>query len=257
MTWAPCRALGTLDYHAFLFKGMRRFSNGFSALVSYTFGKTLDLASDNDGGVTLTNIFNPNYDRGLAQYHVKHTLVGSFLYELPFARNHVLGGWQVNGIAYYRTGIPVNITQTGTISSTGNGSGQARPNRAEHRGQPGSRATRRSTSGSIPTAFSGPEPTATYGNIGRNTGVGPSIFNIDLSLVKNTKIGPSTPSSASRPSTCSTTRSSASPTASSATPPSARSRPSATSELRRPAAPPSGRSSSGSSCGSRSATSSS
>ncbi len=50
---------GTLDYHALLFKGVRRFSNGFSALVSYTFGKTIDLTSDNDGGVTLTNIFEP------------------------------------------------------------------------------------------------------------------------------------------------------------------------------------------------------
>ena len=58
-----------------------------------------------------------------------------------------------------------------------------------------------------------PETTATYGNIGRNTRAGPSIFNIDLSLVKNTKIGRSTPSSASRPSTSSTTRSSVSPTA--------------------------------------------
>ncbi len=33
------------------------------------------------------------------------------------------------------------------------------------------------------------DTTATFGNIGRNTGVGPSIFNVDMSLVKNTRIG--------------------------------------------------------------------
>ncbi|HVQ28450.1 MAG TPA: hypothetical protein VMV21_02650, partial [Vicinamibacteria bacterium] len=179
---------GTLDYHAFLFKGVKRFTNGFSGLVSYTFGKTIDLASDNDGGVTLTNIFDPNYDRGLAQYHVKHTLVGSFLYELPFARNSVLGGWQVNGIAFYRTGIPVGITQTGTITSTGNGSGQAQANRPNLVGNlvPSDQSIDHWFD---PTALARPEPTATYGNIGRNTGVGPSIFNIDLSLMKHTRIG--------------------------------------------------------------------
>jgi hypothetical protein len=34
------------------------------------------------------------------------------------------------------------------------------------------------------------DTTATYGNIERNAGRGPSIWNIDLSLTKHTKIGP-------------------------------------------------------------------
>jgi len=40
-----------------------------------------------------------------------------------------------------------------------------------------------------PAAFSRTEPTGTFGNIGRNTLRGPEIFNVDLSLVKNTRIG--------------------------------------------------------------------
>jgi hypothetical protein len=180
---------GTLDYHAFLFKGMKRFSNGFSALLSYTFGKTIDLVSDNDGSVTLTNIFDQGYDRGPASYDVRHTAVGSFIYELPFARNHSLGGWQVNSIVFYRTGIPVNITQTGVMGSTGNGSGLALQNRPNLVGNL-TPADRTIDAWFDPTALQRPaDTTATYGNIGRNTERGPGIFNVDLSLIKNTRFG--------------------------------------------------------------------
>ena len=180
---------GTLDYHALLFKGMKRFSNGFSALVAYTFGKALDLASDNDGGVTLTNILDPSYDRSVASYDVKHTFVASFLYELPFARNHVLGGWQVNGIAFARTGIPVNITQTGQMTSIGLGSGQAQQPRPNIVGNlvPSDQTIDHWFDA---TALQRPaDATATFGNIARNYGRGPGVFNIDMSLVKNTRFG--------------------------------------------------------------------
>jgi hypothetical protein len=182
-------SIGELDYHGFLFKGMKRFSNGFSALVSYTFGEAKDFASDNDGSVTLTDIFNPEYDRGVAQYSVKHTLAASFIYELPFARTHPLGGWQVNGIGYYRSGIPVNISQTGVVTSTGIGSGLAQQNRPNLVGDlvPADRSIDNWFNAS---ALQRPaDTTATYGDIPRNYGRGPSIFNVDMSVVKNTRIG--------------------------------------------------------------------
>ncbi len=181
---------GTLDYHAMLFKGMKRFSNGFSALVSYTFGRTIDLVSDNDGTVSLTNIRNPQYDRGPASYDVAHTLVTSFLYELPFAKTSVLGGWQVNGISYWRTGIPVNISQTGVMSSTGVGGGGLNANRPNRILEDIYPADRTINNWFNAAAFQRPtDTTATFGNAGRNIGRGPGIFNIDMSLVKNTKLG--------------------------------------------------------------------
>jgi hypothetical protein len=181
---------GVLDYHAFLFKGMKRFSNGFSMLLSYTFGQAKDIASDNDGSVTLTNIVDPMYDYGVASYNVTHTGVASFIYELPWGRNHALGGWQVNGIGYWRSGIPVNITQTGVMGSTGNGSGLAQANRPNLVGNlvPADQTIDRWFDAA---ALQRPaDTTATYGDIERNYGRGPGIFNVDLSLVKNTKIGP-------------------------------------------------------------------
>jgi hypothetical protein len=174
---------GELDYHALLFKGVKRFANGFSALVSYTYGKTIDLNSDNDGTVTLTNIFDPSYDRGPASYDVTHTFVTSFLYELPFLKDHLLGGWQVNGIAFARSGIPVTITQTGTMASTGTGN---RPNRVGE----GYHPDKNINHWFDPSAFVRPvDTTGTYGDSGRNILRGPGIFNVDMSLFKNTKIG--------------------------------------------------------------------
>jgi len=168
---------------------MKRFSKGFSALVSYTYGKSLDLASDNDGGVTLTNIFAPSYDRSVASYDVKHTFAASFIYELPFARNHVLGGWQINGIAFARSGIPVNITQTGQMTSIGLGSGQAQQPRPNIVGDlvPSDQSIDHWFDAS---ALQRPaDTTATFGNIARNYGRGPGVFNVDVSLVKNTRFG--------------------------------------------------------------------
>ena len=162
---------------------MKRFSNGFSALVSYTFGKTIDFISNNDGPI-YTNIFDPAYDRGVADYDVKHTLVASFIYELPCGRNSALGGWQVNGIGSYRSGLPLNITQTGTMASTGITNN--RPNRIGD----GMNSDPTIDHWFDPAAFSRPEATGTYGDSGRNIVRGPTAFNVDLSVVKNTKIGP-------------------------------------------------------------------
>jgi carboxypeptidase family protein len=180
---------GTLDYHALLFKGLKRFSNGFSLLASYTFGKAIDLVSGNDGTVTLTNIFDPGYNRAVADYDVTHTGVLSFIYELPVARNTVFGGWQVNGIGYARTGIPVNITQTGVMSSTGVGNGFSAANRPNVVGNivPSDQNIDHwfDASGLQRPA----DTTATFGNASRNLGRGPGIWNVDMSLIKNTRFG--------------------------------------------------------------------
>jgi hypothetical protein len=175
---------GTVDYHALLAKLQRRFARGFSFLVSYTYGKAIDLASDNDGVVTLTNVYDPGYNRGPADYDVTHTLSSSWIYDLPLARESRLGGWQVNGIVYWRTGLPVTITQTGVMLSTG-----APGNRPDRIGD-GTAADPTIDQWFDPAAFRRTaEPTATFGSAGRNILRGPGQFNVDASLVKLTRFG--------------------------------------------------------------------
>ncbi len=182
-TIGQVQSKGTLDYNALLVKFQRRFANNFSFLNSYTFGKAIDLNSDNDGLVTLTNVYDPGYNRGPADYDITHTLSSSWVYEIPWAREKLYGGWQFGGIMLLRGGLPLTVTQTQGVQSTGTGN---RPNRV---------CDGKLANPTIDKWFdlscfvATTENTATYGDAGRNIIRGPGSFNIDASLIKNTKIG--------------------------------------------------------------------
>jgi hypothetical protein len=182
-TIGQVQSKGTLDYHGLLMKFQRRFTDNFSFLNSYTFGKAIDLNSDNDGTVTLTNVYAPQYNRGPADYDITHTFSSSWVYEVPWARNALYGGWQINGILLLRGGLPFTVTQTQGVQSTGTGN---RPNRVCD-GKLSDPTIDRwfDTSCFVPPT----DITGTYGDAGRNILRGPGSFNIDASLIKNTKIG--------------------------------------------------------------------
>ena len=103
----------------------KRFSNGFFAKVSYTFGKALNMADDtgwagpkafNWEGMLARNYSPASYDR-------PHTFTSAYAYELPFGKgrrfnmegiaNQVLGGWSVNGTFYVYAGTPFTVTGSG------------------------------------------------------------------------------------------------------------------------------------------------
>jgi hypothetical protein len=182
-TIGQVQSKGTLDYNALLVKFQRRFANNFSFLNSYTWGKAIDLNSDNDGTVTLTNVYDPQYNRGPADYDITHTFTSSWIYELPWAREKLYGGWQVSGILLLRGGLPLTVTQTQGVQSTGTGN---RPNRICD-GNISNRTIERwfDTSCFVPPS----DITGTYGDSGRGVIRGPGSFNIDASLIKNTRIG--------------------------------------------------------------------
>ena len=175
---------GYVEYNGLLMKFQRRSANHVSFLNSYTLGRAIDLNSDNDGTVTLTNIFNPEYNRGPADYDVTQTLSSNWIYELPWAAGRAYGGWQISGILYLRTGLPITITQSQTMLSTG-----ITNNRPDTICDPvvsnPTIAQWFNTSCFRQTA----DATGTFGTTGRNSVRGPGDFNVDLSLIKNTRIG--------------------------------------------------------------------
>ena len=182
-TIGQVQSRGTLDYNGLLVKFQRRFANNFSFLNSYTYGKAIDLNSDNDGLVTLTNVYDPQYNRGPADYDITHTLSSSWIYEFPWARTKLYGGWQVSGILLLRGGLPLTVTQTQGVQSTGTGN---RPNRICDGNISNPTIDRWfDLSCFVPTT----DVTGTYGDAGRNIIRGPGSFNIDASLIKNTRIG--------------------------------------------------------------------
>ena len=174
---------GYLDYHGLQIKFQRRFADNFSFLNSYTFGESIDLNSDNDGTVTLTNVYDPEYNRGPSDYDITHTFSSSWIYELPWARERAYGGWQVSGILYLRSGLPLTVTQAQGVQSTGTGN---RPNQICSGVLENPTIDRWfDTACFVPPT----DVTGTYGNTGRGTLRGPGQFNIDASLIKRTRLG--------------------------------------------------------------------
>lgn len=118
---------GSGSYHSLQVKANKRLSRGFSLLASYTFGKNMDNgpAPFNLGRnfQQPQNPFRLDLERGLSAIDVKHNLVVSYIYELPFGKGRrylgamsgaaqaVLGGWQINGIFQARSGLPVNVVR--------------------------------------------------------------------------------------------------------------------------------------------------
>jgi len=178
---SQAQSIGKVDYNGLLLKFQRRFANNFSFLNSYTFGKSMDYASDNESGIT--NAYDLQYNWGPSDYDVRHTLSSSWIYELPLARGKLYGGWQLSGILYLRGGLPLTIAQTQGVQSTGTGN---RPNRICD----GNLSHPTIDKWYDTACFARtPDITGTYGDERRGVIRGPGSFNIDASLVKNTKIG--------------------------------------------------------------------
>lgn len=110
------------NYHAWQTTVRKRLTNGLQFNVNYTFAKAMDEISDafytkNNSNDYPTDSMNPHFDYGPADFNVKHRLVASFIYELPFARkNRWLGGWNLSGIVTAQTGTPFSVTNS-TVDS--------------------------------------------------------------------------------------------------------------------------------------------
>ena len=111
----------------------QRMTHGLQMLASYTWSHTLDVSTDSNGGGTPMNPYNWRADYGNSNWDIRHRLVTSFVYDIPFfaTSNPILKGafakWQTNGILTLQTGIPFNVA-TGTDTANTASSGTYRPN---------------------------------------------------------------------------------------------------------------------------------
>src|SRR5207248_6045237 len=102
------------NYHALDLTLRKRFSAGLSFSASYTYSKALDELSDvfrsRTGQISATDVQNIRYDYGPADFNLKHRIVASYNYDLPFFKqNRWIGGWALNGIFSWNTGSPVSL----------------------------------------------------------------------------------------------------------------------------------------------------
>jgi hypothetical protein len=188
---------GQSNYNALELDVTRRFKSGLQFRGVYTFAKSLDdgTAWNSSVGANAPGFVmyppNPHLDWGLSSYDVRNSAVINATYELPIARSahgwqHTLiGGWAVSGIGTFQSGLPFTPQLGFNPSNDGDSRDPVRP------------SWNPAFSGPVilgnpneylnPSAFSVPA-NGTYGNVGRDTLIGPGIATVDFSAMKNLAI---------------------------------------------------------------------
>ncbi|PWU05423.1 MAG: TonB-dependent receptor [Terriglobia bacterium] len=194
---------GTASYHALNVSLQKRVSHGLAFKANYTWAKVIDLNSAilaPSGENEPADVFSPynlKLNRGPASFSLKQTFSTNFSYQLPFGngqhfggsasgwKNHLIGGWQWNGIIAAQGGFP----QTPVIGFNNSGTGDTNitdvPNWNPNFHGP-------VILGNVdhwfdPSAFVMPTP-GTFGNVSRGSMRGPGLVNVDTSFFKRFRI---------------------------------------------------------------------
>jgi hypothetical protein len=208
----------------------RRFSHGLTFGVQHTWGRSIGNSQGSNEALTAANNYSFAADYGNNLYDVRHSLNATALWEIPVGPNqavrlnglagYALGGWELGGVYNFRTGLPIDlrITRADVVyQDKRNGriytspvivGGQVETEAVVNTpGGGSSRGVRR------PDAVAGVSPYLTtddkriflnpaafmipqagsFGNLGRNAYVGPTLAQFDLTLHKrlpvNEKLG--------------------------------------------------------------------
>jgi hypothetical protein len=111
----------------------KAYSHGLMFLANYTYGKTLDQASDvltTKTGVNGTaDVDNPSYDYGPADFDVKHIASVVLNYQSQWRKRSLLfGGWGISPIVSMQSGSPFSVADSaGTYDPNKDGRADDRP----------------------------------------------------------------------------------------------------------------------------------
>jgi len=186
-------SIGNSNYNSFQ-ASLRHTGYGLNLSVGYTYSKSIDQAS------SLADVADP-YDfaltRALSAFNLKHNLVVTYEYKLPFGRlfrqsNRLTQGWEVSGITRAGTGFPVTLSSDDDNSLLG-----SNPNGVNNRYidlpdvMLGSLQINHHPANGNPyfnTALFTPNALGTPGDAKRRYFSGPGMFNTDLALLKSVRM---------------------------------------------------------------------
>lgn len=183
----------------------KKMSHGFQAQVSYTYSKAIDLGSAVLAGDPFGNsisglfYFAPSTRRGVADFNVPNEFTFNYLYQVPQMKrlrgplNVVGNGWEASGIFFAQNGLPFTPTIAGDSLGLQGTAPYNVPNRVQNSAGCARGVNSRRAIGYINlTCFTFPSPnpdgTTVYGNAGRNSLLGPSLNELDFSLMKSTRL---------------------------------------------------------------------
>ncbi len=181
------------NYHSLQAKLTKRYAHGVTALLSYTYSRSLDYGgSAASGGGYVGNpqtVTNLKAGYGLSGFDQMHRFVGSVNYELPFGpgkawlksgwASQVVGGWELDGIVTFASGLPFTVTLNNGV----NFGAPSWPNRIAA----GTLANPQPSLWFNTAAFVAPPPN-TYGNSARGVLYGPGTSNWDLSAQRKFRL---------------------------------------------------------------------
>jgi hypothetical protein len=195
-------------YDSMQTKLTRRFHDGSMAGVSWTWSKTTDYADNDDlGSVAFAYPAYWEKGRAVAGYDRTHNMSIYGVMQLPFGKGHrwaqtgvgnaILGGWQINPLINYLTGLPFTVSCPGAINAVGSGQTcdlvgklQVLNNKPNRDGI--CPLTDLSCRYFDPSAFAAPLVTgnanAHFGNTNRNQFRGPGYFGMNLSVARQIKL---------------------------------------------------------------------
>lgn len=143
-------SIGSADYHGGILEIKKRFANHLSLMASYTYSKALDTSTDFNSDYAPSDETNLAGERSLSNFDQRHKIVISSIIESPWK-----GFWadfQVAPIIRYNSGHPFNLLAGTDLN------GDRHPTNDRPLGA------------------------------GRNTGLGPNYFDVDLRLSRLIRI---------------------------------------------------------------------
>ncbi|HVI08379.1 MAG TPA: TonB-dependent receptor [Candidatus Binatia bacterium] len=214
------------NYNSLQVRVEKRMSGGLSLLGAFTWSKSIDNGSEWIGSAAETLLPQNSYDlaaeRSLSSFNTKDRGVLSFIDRLPFGQgrrwlnqtgvlSRIVSGWQISSIIEAQTGQPFTVNRAGFQSNTTLDPGADRPDEIANPFTPGpvmsnpdptchstisqggraADAVHTTASWFNACAFSDPNLLGEFrfGTAPRNSVIGPSLVDVDFTLMRNFQFG--------------------------------------------------------------------
>jgi hypothetical protein len=180
------------NYNSLQAQLIRRFAHGLSLNFNYVWSHMLDTLDSSGwgsqaGSLNYQNSYSPSQNYGGSNFDTRNAFKGYAIYQLPFGKgerflnnsrlvDEIVGGWQLAGSIVLSSGNPFTITDNSNHQTNANGGG-AFPNWGTAAWKPTHQTPQYWYN---PGAFVRPQD-GTFGNVRRNSLVGPGLNVVNLS----------------------------------------------------------------------------
>jgi hypothetical protein len=198
--FGPINSVQTIfmgNYNSLQASARKEWRHNSLVAFNYTWSHALTNANaDRTGAPQISS--NPSAEYGPAAADRRHMFNFNAVYALPFFYEqhgligHLLGGWEVSGLGYFNTGLPLNVTTSGldpagvgVVSSTSVSGGRPDQVADPNRSTPTTPIHNRLHWFNINAFTAVPNGQIRGGNAARNVVQGPGWWRVDTGLFKN------------------------------------------------------------------------